>query len=75
METFVEKHKFDVQDESWFRCEWFHRRVMRALTIRSDMAYYDEFTPEDEAKVKGLWLKGHQDHGCEQISDRLVPVC
>jgi hypothetical protein len=29
------------------------------------MAYYDEHKPEDEAKVGGVWLKGHQDHGGE----------
>jgi hypothetical protein len=30
-----------------------------------DMAYYDEHTKEDESKVKGVWLKGHQDFGSE----------
>ena len=29
------------------------------------MAYYDEHDPEDEKKVGGVWLKGHQDHGGE----------
>ena len=37
------------------------------------MAYYDEFTPEDEAKVKGVWLKGHQDFGCE-FPEALISV-
>lgn len=27
----------------------------------ADMAYYDEFTPDEEAKLGGVWLKGHQD--------------
>ncbi|KAK4688948.1 hypothetical protein P7C73_g1166, partial [Tremellales sp. Uapishka_1] len=47
IDTFVNTHKFDVHDESWMRY----------------MAFYDEYTPEDEEKVKGVWLKGHQDFG------------
>lgn len=35
------------------------------------MAYYDEHDPEDEAKVGGVWLKGHQDHGGEFIASSL----
>ncbi|KAL1406675.1 hypothetical protein Q8F55_008381 [Vanrija albida] len=46
-ETFVDTHKFDVHDESWMRY----------------MAFYDEHTKEEEDKVKGVWLKGHQDFG------------
>nr|XP_019015136.1 uncharacterized protein I206_01224 [Kwoniella pini CBS 10737]OCF53917.1 hypothetical protein I206_01224 [Kwoniella pini CBS 10737] len=45
--TFVNFHKYEEKDDSWFRY----------------MAYYDEFSPEDEEKVGGVWLKGHQDHG------------
>ncbi|WVF65611.1 hypothetical protein IAT40_000341 [Kwoniella sp. CBS 6097] len=45
--TFVDFHKYEEKDDSWFRY----------------MAYYDEFNPEDEAKVGSVWLKGHQDHG------------
>ncbi|OCF41964.1 hypothetical protein I317_04266 [Kwoniella heveanensis CBS 569] len=45
--TFVDFHKYEEKDDSWFRY----------------MAYYDEFKPEDEAKVGSVWLKGHQDHG------------
>ncbi|KAJ5607367.1 hypothetical protein N7537_003986 [Penicillium hordei] len=44
-ETFVDKHRFELHDESWFRY----------------MAYYDEFSPDEEAKLGGVWLKGHQD--------------
>ncbi|RSH80761.1 hypothetical protein EHS25_007097 [Saitozyma podzolica] len=46
-ETLVERHQFGKHDESWLRY----------------MAYYDEHTKEDESKVKGVWLKGHQDFG------------
>ncbi|WWC86470.1 uncharacterized protein L201_001347 [Kwoniella dendrophila CBS 6074] len=45
--TFVDFHKYEEHDDSWFRY----------------MAYYDEFSPEDEEKVGHVWLKGHQDHG------------
>ncbi|WWC58799.1 uncharacterized protein I303_101343 [Kwoniella dejecticola CBS 10117] len=47
IDTFVNFHKYEEKDDSWFRY----------------MAYYDEFSPEDEEKVGGVWLKGHQDHG------------
>ncbi|GFZ44251.1 hypothetical protein JCM24511_01973 [Saitozyma sp. JCM 24511] len=33
------------------------------LNLMRHMAYYDEHTKEDESKVKGVWLKGHQDFG------------
>jgi len=39
---------------------------------RIDMAYYDEYTKDDEAKVKGVWLKGHQDHGGEYFARLLT---
>ncbi len=56
-ETFVQKHKFDVHDESWFRCK------LRRDPADPDMAYYDAHSKEDEAKTRGVWLKGHQDFG------------
>ena len=36
---------------------------LQAVLNESDMAYYDQYSKEDEARVKGVWLKGHQDHG------------
>ena len=62
-ETFVEMHKYEEEDDSWFRCEWVTLQTNSKL--KPDMAYYDEHKPEDEAKVGGVWLKGHQDHGGE----------
>ncbi|WRT64439.1 uncharacterized protein IL334_001371 [Kwoniella shivajii] len=47
IETFVQMHKYEEKDDSWFRY----------------MAYYDEYSKEDEAKVGKVWLKGHTDHG------------
>ena len=56
-------HQFQEEDDSWFRCQGVQIEKEGKLTL--DMAYYDEHKPEDEAKVGGVWLKGHQDHGGE----------
>lgn len=38
-ETLVDRHQFNVHDESWMRY----------------MAYYDEYTAEEEAKTNNVW--------------------
>jgi len=67
IETLVDMHRQELKDDSWFRCRYpieLDPGRERMLTLSpSDMAYYDEFDPEDEKKVKSVWLKGHQDHG------------
>lgn len=62
-ETFVNMHKADELDDAWFRCTFCTLSLRKTLSSYQDMAYYDEFDPEDEKKVGGVWLKGHQDHG------------
>ncbi len=42
---FVKLHSYEKHDESWLRY----------------MKYFDEYTPEEKEKTKGLWLGGHQD--------------
>jgi len=46
-ETFVNMHKFDVNDESWMRY----------------MKYYDEYSAEEQKTIEGVWLGGHTDFG------------
>ncbi|ORX39267.1 Clavaminate synthase-like protein [Kockovaella imperatae] len=46
-DTFVAMHRYEALDDAWFRY----------------MTFYDEHDPEDEKKIGGVWLKGHQDHG------------
>ena len=44
---FVERHKYEEFDESWFRY----------------MMFFHEHQPEDMVKTGGVWLKGHCDFG------------